>query len=60
MSKPDANADWRFPQAKTAFTTTHWSVVLEAARVNSPGAKEALECLCRKYWYPLLGSSTWT
>src|SRR5437667_9540239 len=32
-----------------AFTTTHWSVVLEA-QGESPAAREALEKLCRIYW----------
>ncbi len=36
-----------------AFTTTHWSVVLAAGREHSPQAAEALETLCRTYWYPL-------
>jgi RNA polymerase sigma factor (sigma-70 family) len=35
-----------------AFTTTHWSVVLEAQR-ESPAAQEALEKLCRTYWRPI-------
>jgi RNA polymerase sigma-70 factor (ECF subfamily) len=35
------------------FATTHWSVVLAAAQENSPLAKQALEQLCRSYWYPL-------
>src|SRR6266516_3625260 len=35
------------------FTTTHWSVVLKAADGSAPGAQEALEQLCRTYWYPL-------
>ena len=34
------------------FTTTHWSVVLEAQR-ESPAAEEALEKLCRIYWRPI-------
>lgn len=37
-----------------AFTTTHWSVVL-AASGSSPAAEEALEKLCRTYWWPLYG-----
>jgi RNA polymerase sigma factor (sigma-70 family) len=36
------------------FTTTHWSVVLEA-RGDSPAAAAALEKLCRIYWWPLYG-----
>jgi RNA polymerase sigma-70 factor (ECF subfamily) len=35
-----------------AFTTTHWSVVLEA-QGESPAAHEALEELCRTYWRPI-------
>src|SRR5207237_1899305 len=39
--------------ARSLFTTTHWSVVLNAADSSAPGAQEALEKLCRTYWYPL-------
>jgi DNA-directed RNA polymerase specialized sigma24 family protein len=35
------------------FATTHWSVVLAAQNVDPPRAREALERLCRTYWYPL-------
>ena len=38
--------------AAAAFTTTHWSVVLEA-QGESPAAQEALEKLCRTYWRPI-------
>ena len=37
-----------------AFATTHWSVVL-TAQGRSPAADEALEKLCRTYWWPLYG-----
>ncbi len=36
------------------FTTTHWSVVLEA-QTESPTAQAALEKLCRTYWRPIFG-----
>ena len=36
----------------TAFTTTHWSVVLEA-QGPTPAAQAALEKLCRTYWQPI-------
>ena len=39
---------------RVAFTTTHWSVVLEA-QGESPAAQEALEKLCRTYWQPIYG-----
>jgi RNA polymerase sigma-70 factor (ECF subfamily) len=35
------------------FRTTHWSVVLAAGGQSSTAAREALESLCRTYWYPL-------
>jgi len=35
------------------FATTHWSVVLSAQGRDSPQSAEALETLCRAYWYPL-------
>ena len=40
--------------AGAAFSTTHWSVVLEA-RGESRAAQEALENLCRTYWRPIYG-----
>jgi RNA polymerase sigma-70 factor (ECF subfamily) len=42
------------PKNSIAFTTTHWSVVLEA-QGQSPAAQEALEKLCRTYWRPVYG-----
>jgi RNA polymerase sigma-70 factor (ECF subfamily) len=35
-----------------SFTSTHWSVVGQAAG-DSQQAREALETLCGKYWYPI-------
>lgn len=35
------------------FQTTHWSAVLAAGQEDSPRRAEALEELCRAYWYPL-------
>ena len=42
-----AGQKWAIP-----FTTTNWSVVLEA-QTESPTAQEALEKLCRIYWPPI-------
>lgn len=39
--------------AQQRFASTHWSVVLAAARTASPEAEAALENLCLAYWYPL-------
>ena len=40
------------PDGGERFATTHWSVVLLAGR-NDSAATEALEKLCRAYWFPL-------
>ena len=41
----DAKEQW--------FASTHWSVVLAASQNGTPTGHEALEHLCRAYWYPL-------
>jgi RNA polymerase sigma-70 factor (ECF subfamily) len=41
------------PDASAQFRTTHWSMVLAAGDAHQPGGAEALEKLCRTYWYPL-------
>ena len=38
---------------KNRFATTSWSVVLQAAGHDSADRHQALESLCRSYWYPL-------
>src|SRR5438309_2260911 len=35
------------------FGSTHWSIVLQAARADSVHARAALDALCTAYWYPL-------
>ena len=35
------------------FANTRWTLIAAARCANSPGAAEALETLCRTYWYPL-------
>jgi RNA polymerase sigma-70 factor (ECF subfamily) len=42
-----------FPAKRGVFATTHWSVVLAAGQRDSPHAADALEKLCRAYWFPL-------
>jgi RNA polymerase sigma factor (sigma-70 family) len=43
--RPEAGGD--------GFTATHWSVVMAVRQCDSTAAREALEKLCRTYWYPL-------
>jgi len=40
------------PRGRAIFSTTNWSVVLEA-QGQSPAAQEALEKLCNTYWRPV-------
>jgi RNA polymerase sigma factor (sigma-70 family) len=47
---PNASAN---PSMGSGFATTHWSVVMAAGKGHSTQASEALEQLCRTYWYPL-------
>jgi RNA polymerase sigma factor (sigma-70 family) len=44
----------RTQEGAIAFTTTHWSVVLEA-QGPTPAARAALDKLCRTYWRPIYG-----
>jgi RNA polymerase sigma-70 factor (ECF subfamily) len=52
MSTLDQNATSGEPGGGQ-FRTTQWTMVLAAGRRSSPGARDALETLCRIYWYPL-------
>lgn len=57
MSASDEGTSWSASGAENrgvAFSTTHWSVVLKA-QSDSPAANQALEKLCRTYWWPLYG-----
>ena len=41
------------PEPSLRFATTRWSVVMTARDANSPESDEALQSLCKNYWYPL-------
>jgi RNA polymerase sigma-70 factor (ECF subfamily) len=49
----DGNAGGVGERTSSQFATTHWSTVLAAGDSAAPGAREALERLCRAYWFPL-------
>jgi RNA polymerase sigma-70 factor (ECF subfamily) len=53
MTTAEGPTATRTPAAPAVFVTTHWSVVLKAARSDTTRAHEALEHLCRMYWYPI-------
>lgn len=51
---PAENTDPPFLDAGGArFAATPWTDVMLARRQEVPGAREALEKLCRIYWYPI-------
>ena len=41
------------PAGGGKFATTHWSLVLAAARDEDRDGRRAMESLCQQYWYPL-------
>ena len=41
------------PRSAGGFASTHWTVVLEAARQETPLGQAALGTLCQKYWKPI-------
>lgn len=41
------------PPPRSAFVTTHWSVVLAAGRSDTTRSRDALAKLCQAYWHPL-------
>ncbi len=51
MRAGDSNSEAQLHRG--VFATTHWSVVLAAGEQNTPESAEALEQLCRTYWYPI-------
>lgn len=52
MPESDEHFGWA-GNPKGQFTTTHWSLVLKVGQEDSEIADQALETLCRIYWYPL-------
>jgi RNA polymerase sigma factor (sigma-70 family) len=48
--KTDTN---QTPADTSRFATTHWTLVLAAGSPDSSRYREALETLCRTYWFPL-------
>jgi DNA-directed RNA polymerase specialized sigma24 family protein len=41
------------PVGAAQFATTQWSIVVAAGHRSLPDSQQALESLCRSYWYPL-------
>ncbi|MEO5913221.1 MAG: sigma-70 family RNA polymerase sigma factor [Luteolibacter sp.] len=41
------------PAPNDFFATTRWTIVLAAGNSGTPQSADALEALCRSYWFPL-------
>jgi DNA-directed RNA polymerase specialized sigma24 family protein len=50
---PDAGTNLDHRSGAFGFQTTHWSAVLKAGEPAAPEAVDALQHLCKTYWYPL-------
>jgi RNA polymerase sigma-70 factor (ECF subfamily) len=53
MPLASSNGNDSARRSSAQFATTHWSTVVAAGDSASPGSREALERLCRTYWFPL-------
>jgi len=54
MNSPvGSQATHRVGTSPRSFTETHWSKVILAGREDSHLAREALESLCARYWFPV-------
>jgi RNA polymerase sigma factor (sigma-70 family) len=53
MSEPQPTPAGEPVSRSPVFVTTHWSIVLSAGKSDSTLAGQALEKLCRAYWFPL-------
>src|SRR5512138_421298 len=53
MTLSESSGNESAEHSAAQFATTHWSTVLAAGDSASPGSREALERLCRTYWFPL-------
>jgi RNA polymerase sigma factor (sigma-70 family) len=51
VNPPSTTDPGASPQAH--FVTTRWSMVLRAGQTDTAASREALEKLCRAYWFPL-------
>jgi RNA polymerase sigma-70 factor (ECF subfamily) len=53
QTEPNSTPASAEPSPRPAFVTTHWSLVVSAGRNDTPHARNALEKLCRAYWFPI-------
>jgi hypothetical protein len=53
MASSGVTPDALLPGAASAFATPHWSMGLAARGPDARQAAEALENLCRNFWYPI-------
>jgi RNA polymerase sigma-70 factor (ECF subfamily) len=53
QTEPNSTPACAEPPPRPAFVTTHWSLVISAGGNDTARARNALEKLCRSYWFPI-------
>ena len=53
MSRSQLSSSTGLGNHQAAFQNTLWSQVFAAGKLSSPNSEQALEELCRLYWYPI-------
>ena len=53
QTTPEPASTHSEPPPRPAFVTTHWSLVVSAGGNETTHARNALEQLCRAYWFPI-------
>ena len=53
QTDPGSTSAGAEPPPRPAFVTTHWSLVVSAGGNDTTHARNALEKLCRAYWFPI-------
>jgi RNA polymerase sigma factor (sigma-70 family) len=53
QTEPNSTPACAEPPPRPAFVTTHWSLVISAGGNDTTHARNALEKLCRSYWFPI-------
>jgi RNA polymerase sigma-70 factor (ECF subfamily) len=53
QTHPGSTSTGAEPPPRPAFVTTHWSLVVSAGGNETTHARNALEQLCRAYWFPI-------
>jgi len=53
LARPECTAVHVLVRSHDRFANTRWSMVMQQASGDSPGASRALDELAQRYWYPV-------